>query len=69
MYSVHISSIWSTLCYRQFWYYLRMIMCSFTMSTSSLMNPVLCKVYRGLTGSFAILRVNLMVKDSFWGIS
>ena len=46
-----------------------MIMCSFTMSTSSIMNPVVCKVYRGLTGSLAILWVKHMVKDSSWGIS
>ena len=46
-----------------------MIMCSFTMSTSSIMNPVLCKVYTGLTCSLAILWVKHMVKDSSWGIS
>ena len=46
-----------------------MTMCSFTTSTSSIMNPVLCKVYRGLTGSLAILWVKHMVKDLSWGIS
>ena len=45
-----------------------MIMCLFTMSTSSIMNPVLCKVYRGLTSSLAILWVKHMVKDSIWGV-
>ena len=67
--TVPISLNWSSLWHRQFWCYLRMIMCSFTMSTSSIMNPVLCKVYRGLTGSLAILWVKHMVKDSSWGIS
>ena len=45
-----------------------MIMCLFTISTSSIMNLVLCKVYRGLTGSLAILWVKHMVKDTSWGI-
>ena len=39
------------------------------MSTSSIMNPMLCKVYKGLTSSLEILWVKHMVKDSSWGIS
>ena len=46
-----------------------MIMFLFTMSASSIMNPVMCKVYVGLTGPLAILWVKHMVKDSSWGIS
>ena len=45
-----------------------MIMCLFTVSASSTMNPLLCKVYRGLTGSLAIMWVKHMVKDLSWGI-
>ena len=45
-----------------------MIMCSLTMPTSSIMNPVISKVTEALIGSLAILWVKHMVEDSRWGI-
>ena len=67
--SIPISSNWSSLWHRQFWCYIRMIMCSFTMPISSIMNLVTSKDFCSLTCFLAILWVKHVVKDSRWGIS